>query len=521
MFFGRSIRRKLYVILATFAVMIIILVYNGVSGLFAYYSAVRQFQKSVEDAPPKSELMTSIIDLQEPLRGPIKEDAENKLKQQKAFNARLVKTQEAFSSFHLKLDELAQDPLKRGWAESTRGSLDMIEFGLRQLEKDQASLLAEDSATRSLALANLRSTIMEMTVSADRIAENRNEISHTLDDAKKVYNFRLWAIGISSGVVAILFLWVERRIHYGVVTPLRDLWKGASRISQGDTRFRMEVRSQDEMGELAKSVNRMADQFQEMVEAREHEVEERSKQLVRSERLAGIGFLAAGIAHEINNPVSAITMAAESSEGRLLELEVEAETEEELGVVRKYLGMIRREAQRCQQITRKLLDFAHGQDSVRTRTDLVALINEVLEMISHMSKYRDRNIKFERTTPCFAVVNGPEIKQVIINLVANALQAMDPGGQLQIVVEEGVEQLTLSFVDDGCGMSGDTINQLFEPFFTKRRGGRGTGLGMAICNRIISEHSGTLQAKSEGENQGSEFTIRLPKKGEQTGTQAA
>jgi len=241
----------------------------------------------------------------------------------------------------------------------------------------------------------------------------------------------------------------------------------------------------------------------------------------RAERLASLGTLAAGIAHEINNPVSAISMAVESSEGRVMELEVLPEYQEDQEIVQQYLGMIRREAQRCQQITRKLLDFAHGQDSTRTRTDLVALVNEVLEMISHMSKYRDRNIIFERSTPCFAVVNGPEIKQVVINLVANALQAMDADGNLVIKIEEGVEQVTLTFQDDGCGMSGETIKHLFEPFFTRRRGGRGTGLGMSICNRIISEHEGTLQAQSEGEQQGSEFTIRLPKKCEKVEPQAA
>ncbi|MCA9042345.1 MAG: HAMP domain-containing histidine kinase, partial [Planctomycetaceae bacterium] len=206
---------------------------------------------------------------------------------------------------------------------------------------------------------------------------------------------------------------------------------------------------------------------------------------------------------------------------RLAYMQPTTEQKEDIDAAQHYLKMICRESKRCQDITHRLLEFARGQDEERKRTDIVALINEVLEMVFHMSQFRDRELKFDRATPCFAVVNGPEIKQVIINIVSNALQAMDPGGKLFIDLEEKSEELLLTFRDDGHGMSQETLDRLFEPFYTNRKDGKGTGLGMSISNRIISDHGGSLNAESPGVGKGSVFTIRLPKKQSSTLKQAA
>jgi signal transduction histidine kinase len=273
----------------------------------------------------------------------------------------------------------------------------------------------------------------------------------------------------------------------------------------------MHLATHDEMAELAEAFNMMTGRFQEIAVDLDRQVQERSRQLVRSERLAGVGFLAAGVAHEINNPLSAIAMAAESLEGRVLAI-VDALEPAEAAVVRQYLRMIQEESFRCREITERLLDFSRGRDAVRESTDIARLVSEVVAMVQHLSKYREKKIHFESSEPCYAEVNGPEIKQVVLNLVANGLDAVPRGGTLEIRLRQKTDELSIDFVDNGCGMTAEVIERLFEPFFTNKQGGQGTGLGLSISHRIISQHGGTISATSPGEGLGSTFTVRLPRR---------
>jgi signal transduction histidine kinase len=317
---------------------------------------------------------------------------------------------------------------------------------------------------------------------------------------------------LASTIVVLLFLGLVRYGYKWIFAPLRKLHQGASRVALGDFEYRLTLNSNDEMAELAESFNKMTERFQATTKDLDRKVRERSKQLVRSERLAGIGFLAAGVAHEINNPLQAMGMAAESLANRMGELLEEA-SEDDKSIVNTYLNMIQSEAGRCQQITRKLLDFARGQDnSTRTRVDVTQIIREVLSMVHHMSKFQDRKIIFAQERPCFAEANGPEIKQVVLNLVSNALESMNANGTLKVSLREEMGQIVLSFTDDGCGMTKDIIDNLFEPFFTQRRDGKGTGLGLSISQRIIGDHGGTIEAKSDGPGMGSTFVVHLPRR---------
>jgi signal transduction histidine kinase len=295
-----------------------------------------------------------------------------------------------------------------------------------------------------------------------------------------------------------------------IFDPIRKLHQGARRVAQGDFKYRVELKTRDEMAELADAFNKMTSRFQEITADLDRQVQERSRQLVRSERLAGVGFLAAGVAHEINNPLSAIAMAGESLEGRVLGV-LGALDPAEAGVVRQYLRMIQDESFRCKQITERLLDFARGREAVRESTDIARLISEVVAMVQYLSKYREKKIEFARTGPGYAEVNGPEIKQVILNLVANGLDAVERGGTLRIRLLEQTDHLVIEFTDDGCGMTPATIENLFEPFFTLKQSGQGTGLGLSISHRIINQHGGTIAATSPGPGLGSTFAVRLPR----------
>jgi signal transduction histidine kinase len=265
------------------------------------------------------------------------------------------------------------------------------------------------------------------------------------------------------------------------------------------------------MVELATTFNQVVERFQQIKSKLDKEVQERSRQLVRSERLAGVGFLAYGVAHEINNPLSAIAMAAESLEGRFHAPDFSLSQAEDLELSTRYLGMIQQEAFRCQQITARLLNFARGQDAPKTRLDLGKIVAEVLDLVSHLSKFHGQTIHFDRQQTAFIDANGAEIKQVVLNMVSNALESMEGRGELTILLTERADEVLLSFRDTGCGMTPYVLENLFEPFFTERKSGKGTGLGLSISHRIVTEHGGRIEALSDGPGLGSTFKIHLPR----------
>jgi len=305
------------------------------------------------------------------------------------------------------------------------------------------------------------------------------------------------------GLLAYGYAWI--------FLPIRRLHEAARRVAQGDFGYRVVLRSRDEMAELAEAFNLMTARFQDVAENLDRQVQERSSQLIRSERLAGVGFLAAGVAHEINNPLSAIAMAAESLEARIDEV-VSRLPGDEARVVTQYVQLIVREAFRCKQITERLLDFSRGRDSERVPTDLVQLTTEVLAMARLLSKYKQKQIEFAPCAPCIVEISPAEIKQVVLNLVANGLDAMQPGGTLRLRVIDQLDHAVLQVQDEGCGLSPEVIDNMFEPFYTSKQAGQGTGLGLSISHQIVSQHGGTISAFSAGPGQGATFEVRLPKR---------
>ena len=261
---------------------------------------------------------------------------------------------------------------------------------------------------------------------------------------------------------------------------------------------------------LAEAFNDMTARLSVTYADLERQVQERSRQLVRSERLAGVGFLAAGVAHEINNPLASIAFCSEALENRLGPLLDDRRRQPTPRSSHNYLRMIQEEAFRCKSITEKLLDFSRCGDIQRERTDLAGLIQGVVEMIRHMGKYRGKQIVFQPREAVLAHVDAQEIKQVVLNLVVNALDCMEPAGTLRIDLRHAEGMAEMVFHDDGCGMPPEVLENIFEPFFTRRRVGKGTGLGLSITHRIVSQHHGEITATSPGEGQGSTFTVRLP-----------
>jgi signal transduction histidine kinase len=297
-----------------------------------------------------------------------------------------------------------------------------------------------------------------------------------------------------------------------IARPLATLVEGSREVAAGKFDHRIRLDSSDEMGELAEAMNAMTDRFQQVRDDLDRQVRERTNQVVRSEQLASVGFLAAGVAHEINNPLASIVLCSESLEGRLSELlgELNDSRAAERDVIRSYLEMIQKEAFRCKQITEKLLDFSRMGDSERHHADLRELVAGVIEMIRHLGKYQNKNVELRDGEPIIAEICAQEIKQVMLNLITNGLDSIEPGGAVTIsIVQQGAE-VRIIVEDNGCGMTEDVVQHLFEPFFTRRRGGQGTGLGLSITYRIVEEHDGRIEAYSAGVGMGSKFTVTLP-----------
>jgi signal transduction histidine kinase len=192
--------------------------------------------------------------------------------------------------------------------------------------------------------------------------------------------------------------------------------------------------------------------------------------------------------------------------------EVDEDARESIAVMRNYLRMIENEAFRCKDITERLLDFSRMGDVEKQETDLAELVQGVIDMVQHLGKYRDKKVEFQFDQRVVAPVCAQEIKQVVLNLITNALDALDPGGRVRVSVGICGEEAELLVIDDGCGMTEEVIEHLFEPFFTRRRDKQGTGLGLSITYRIIADHGGRIDATSEGPGHGSRFRVTLPLK---------
>ena len=318
-----------------------------------------------------------------------------------------------------------------------------------------------------------------------------------------------WSTTILATVLLVAAVQLFRK---WIARPLATLVQGSREVAAGKFDHRIHLDSDDEMHELAVAFNDMTSRFQEIRDDLDCQVRERTKQVVRSEQLASVGFLAAGVAHEINNPLASIVMCSESLEGRLSPLLADLDTAQaaERDVVRSYLEMIQKEAFRCKQITEKLLDFSRMGDPERHNTDLRELVEGVIEMVCHLGKNQSKNVRLAPGQPVIAEVCPQELKQVMLNLITNGLDSLDPGGAVNISVAARGAEAQIVVADDGCGMTEEVIQHLFEPFFTRRRNGQGTGLGLSITYRIIEEHNGQIIAQSGGVGKGSSFTVTFP-----------
>jgi two-component system, NtrC family, sensor kinase len=282
-----------------------------------------------------------------------------------------------------------------------------------------------------------------------------------------------------------------------IVKPINYLVKVSKRISQGDFSVKVEERSRNEIGELEKTFSLMASSLQE----RDHEIKRLNEQrLMRSEKLASIGRLAAGIAHEINNPLTAVLTFS----SLLLRKAVEPQKEK--------LEIIVKETTRCREIVRGLLNFARQNEPLKQICSVNDIIENALSLTRNQIKVSESRvavIKEFGDLPAISI-DPNQMLEAFINIIINAIDAMSGGGTLRVTTlkMDGEGKIEIRFTDTGCGIPKEHLEQIFDPFFTTKEPGKGTGLGLAVTYGIVERHQGTIDVESEV-GKGTTFTIRL------------
>lgn len=318
-------------------------------------------------------------------------------------------------------------------------------------------------------------------------------------------------VAFSAGSL-LFFALLASSWQYGrVIVPLQRLRQWCQLTASGNFSIRFQPTSDREFQELGRDVNKMAEELDAFYRELETMVATKSRELLRSERLASVGYLAAGVAHEINSPLNIMSGYAELSLKRLRRLSPDSTDAE----VIKHLAIIRSEAFRCKEITQKLLSLAKGNGDARQPVSLTDAIAEVSKLVRGLKSFRGKKleIQIDPEERLFVQANFTEMTQVLLNLVINAIEAVPEGAGVVIVDgRRSANWVEVEVSDNGRGMSSETIEHVFEPFFTNKRGSGepGTGLGLSITHTIVADHGGEILAYSDGINRGSRFTVLLP-----------
>jgi two-component system NtrC family sensor kinase len=301
-----------------------------------------------------------------------------------------------------------------------------------------------------------------------------------------------------------------------IINPLQRIVVATQEIAKGELSHRVEVKSRDEIGYLADSFNQMTAKLKEANEALvewgktlEKKVEERTKELreaqaslIQSEKLASLGKLAAGIAHEINNPLGGI----------LIYSHLMLEDIDKKNPHYENLKKIVKETSRCKDIVKGLLEFARPKEPEMSQFNINEVVDSSLAIMERQVLFQNIAIKKSYAPDLPKIVgDGAQLQQVFMNIIVNAAEAMNGTGSLTICTSLNKDGsfIDVSIADTGHGIRDEDKERIFEPFFTTKEVGKGTGLGLSISYGIVQKHQGTIEVQSEI-GKGSTFTVKLP-----------
>jgi len=291
----------------------------------------------------------------------------------------------------------------------------------------------------------------------------------------------------------LLVLLVVRTIS----RPLQRITLAAVQVTEGKYGTEVDMRkSNDEIGLLANSFNEMSRKMSSDIER----LQSLNDQLARAERLAAMGTLAAGVAHEVNNPLASI-----SSLVQMLRSQNGSDAS-----AKDKLDLISTQIERITQVTRDLTDFARIRPAARTAVNINDVVDASLRLASFDSEFHKLNVELEKSDVMATLLaDGDQLQQVVLNLLLNSRDAMPDGGTLKISTYQTAEHICIEVRDGGTGIDESARNQIFDPFFTTKPTGKGTGLGLAVCYGIVTAHDGRIDVEQNTDG-GSTFVVRLP-----------
>ena len=353
------------------------------------------------------------------------------------------------------------------------------------------------------------------------------DITYSLDDIDQTLRIDSVAMAIYSlNFIIVCALLVSLMVGRLVYRPLADLEEGARRLASGDLEHAIPVRSGDEFGHVAASFNAMVTalqgsqrELQQWASKLEHKVEERTRELriaeaetLRSEKLASVGLLAAGIAHELNNPLTGVLTFSHLLRQNAAEGSQDAED----------LDLIIHETKRCAAIIKRLLDFAREKAPEKKFADVNQIIERAMRIVERPASLAgiDIVLELDRVLPP-VWIDGDHVEQVVLNMLVNAQHAIAAQGRIILRSRSlpepripgpdrpPVAMIEIDIIDNGCGIPPENLQRIFDPFFTSKEVGKGTGLGLSVSHGIIAAHGGGIEVESEV-GKGTTFRIFLP-----------
>ncbi|MDP3830985.1 MAG: ATP-binding protein, partial [Ignavibacteriaceae bacterium] len=309
-------------------------------------------------------------------------------------------------------------------------------------------------------------------------------------------------------------------ITFLINRPLKKISKGIQAISDGKLNYKIHIPSNDELGVMANQFNTMAEkldkaywEIQNWTETLNDKVDQKNEelkyvyqQILQIEKLASLGKLSAIVAHELNNPLEGILTYSKLISRKLSSFD----SPEKYTELIKFLDLISHESARCGTIVKDLLVFSHKGEEVMAECDLNLIIERTIALIFPHLKNNKIIIKTELNhSNTKLICDGQKIQQALIALMLNGIEAMNQGGTLVLSTTLSHDKILIRIKDEGRGISNSDIPFIFEPFFSTKEAGKGTGLGLAVVYGIINQHNGKVEVEETSTN-GTTFKIVLP-----------
>lgn len=378
----------------------------------------------------------------------------------------------------------------------------VIQTELNLLEK----LLGDRESGLQLADPHVRAASRAALELSDEIEDQARAIGASLVQTSEQFVHAVLLIALLTAALLVAGAVLFRR---RILQPIARLRGAVRQIETGNLNPQIEVGLNDELGQLARTLQSMTARIRAHHVELEDRVKQRTNELLRTARLADLGTLAAGVAHEINNPLAAIATCAE---GLLRDdrRSVRGEAADDGTRNREYLEIIAKEAMRARDTTQRLLAFARPESGRRNPVWLQREAAEVVTMLDHSAQRVGVTLQVAHNQDVPPVLGDPaDLRQVIFNLVKNAIDASPQGTKIRIQTRLVEGKVALEVADEGTGIRVKPIEAIFDPFVTTKEPGKGTGLGLAISHRIVTDHGGSLRAKNVDPH-GAVFTMALP-----------